>query len=247
MRKIIVVLLLAFATGPVLAKDVEMQQICRTAPGVPSPCQKQFESIAQDLVAAIDYKAVGPAEATGIVGFGLGVVLTYVPVDVEQDWKTATGTDFSGLGMAGLQVTKGLPLNLDLGAFYSTVPGTNVKVFGGEARYAILPGSTVSPALALRGSWVKVTGIDSFDLESKAVDLSLSKGFAVVTPYVGVGYVWGTADPDASTGLKKAEVNKTKAYLGVRFSLGLFELTPEVGQIGDNVAYNLRAGFSFSL
>ena len=229
-------LLLCLAALPAAAKDVEIT--C-------SNCQQAFESVAEDLVAAIDYKAMGPAEATGITGIGVGVVASYVPIDVDADWQQVTGQDFSGIGLVGLQVTKGLPLDLDVGAFYSTVPGTNVDLYGAEVRYAFLAGSTTTPALSLRGSYVTVSGIDSFDLDSKSLELALSKGFGPITPYVGVGYVWGSADPDPSTGLTEAKVEDTKATIGVRLSLGLFEITPQAGQIGDNVNYGLRLGFSF--
>ncbi|MBI3171401.1 MAG: hypothetical protein HYZ32_02280, partial [Hydrocarboniphaga effusa] len=144
-------------------------------------------------------------------------------------------------------VTKGLPLGIDVGAFYTTVPDTDVRIYGGELRYAFLEGSALSPAIALRGSYVTVEGIDSFDLKSRAVDISLSKGFAVITPYVGVGYVFGESDPKGIPSLQKVDVEETKAYIGARISLGLFEFTPELGQTGDNILYNLRAGFSFSL
>lgn len=234
-------LLLCLAALPAAAKDVEIT--C-------SNCQQAFESVAEDLVAAIDYKAMGPAEATGITGIGIGVVASYVPIDVDADWQQVTGQDFSGIGLVGLQVTKGLPLDLDVGAFYSTVPGTNVDLYGAEVRYAFLAGSTTTPALSLRGSYVTVSGIDSFDLDSKSLELALSKGFGPITPYVGVGYVWGSADPaetykQAPYNLKTADVEDTKATIGVRLSLGLFEITPQAGQIGDNVNYGLRLGFSF--
>ena len=233
---------LCLAALPAAAKDVEVDfTSCNTNPQ--QSCQQAFESISEDLVAAIDYKAVGPAEATGLTGFGVGVVGSYVPVDVDADWQQATGEDFSGIPLVGLQVTKGLPLGLDLGAFYSTAPGTNVDLYGAEVRYAFLEGSTTTPALALRGTYSVVTGIDSFDLDSKSVELALSKGFGPITPYVGVGYVWGSADPDV-TGLEEAKVEDPKATIGVRFSLMLFEITPQVGQVGDNVTYALRLGFS---
>jgi hypothetical protein len=248
MRKILLLTILAVAASPAWAKDFRVQDACKpSSPSQPSPCQSSFDSMAEDAVATIDYKAMGPAEATGVVGFGIGVVAAYIPIDIDQSWKDVTGTEFSGLGILGLQVTKGLPLNIDVGAIYSIIPDTNVQLFGGEIRYAILPGSTVSPALGVRASYVTVTGVDDLDLESKAVDVELSKGFAIITPYVGAGYVWGVAEADPQYGLEDAEVNKTKAYIGARISFGLFEITPEVGQIGDNTTYNMRGGFSFSL
>lgn len=235
-------LLLCGATG-LQAKDVEYNPaLCNSNPF--QTCQQAFDGVTQDLVATIDYPALGPAEATGLTGFGVGVVANYVPVGDEGDWAQLTGSEFDGIGMVGLQVTKGLPLDLDVGAFYSTVPGTNVDLYGAELRYAILPGSTTTPALAVRASYVAVTGIESFDLDSTSVDVSLSKGFGPVTPYVGVGYVMGEADPDASTGLRAAEVEEGKAFVGVRLAAGLFELTPQVGQVGEVTTFALRLGFS---
>ena len=240
MKKLIVPAMLAAVAAPVMAKDVDIGPGCS--------CQAQFESVTEDLVAAIDYRAVGPAEATGILGIGLGAVGSYTAVDSEADWTTVTGESFSGLPMVGLQATKGLPLGLDVGAFYSTVPDTNVDVLGGELRYAILEGSTVSPALALRGSYVTVSGVDDFDLETRGLDLSLSKGFALVTPYVGAGYVWGEAEvTDPTAGVSKAEVEEPKFYVGARLSLGFIQFTPEIGQVGDNTTYSLRMGFSVSI
>lgn len=244
MRKLLVSVLLMSAAVPAMAKDVDISTACSSSPGT---CQQALEAMAPDLIATIDYKALGPAEATGVIGLGVGLVLDYVPVESDAAWKQVTGSDFSGLGMAGIQVTKGLPLDIDIGAFYSTVPSTDIKLMGGEIRYAFLPGSTVAPAIATRLSYVTLTGVDSFKADSTAVDVSLSKGFAFITPYVGVGYVDGSLDPDASTNLQKVDVKKTKAYLGVRLSLGLFEITPEVGKLGDNMTYALRTGFSFSL
>lgn len=240
MRKLAAVLVMCAAI-PAFAED--------TVEITPATLQADFDSIAEDLVAAIDYKAVVPAEATGIAGFGFGLILNYTPVDDEGAWTRATAgqADISEIGLVGLGVTKGLPLGIDVGVFYSEVPSTNISLFGAEIRYAILKGGTASPALAVRAAYSKVSGIDSFDLESKSIDVSVSKGFAFVTPYAGVGQVFGEADPNNVGTLKKADVEETKLFAGVRLGLGLFEITPEVEKIGDNTMYNLRLGFSFSL
>lgn len=242
MRNQILAALLFCAALPATAKDVDIQPACNAA------CQDAFDVVAEDLVATIDYKAIGPAEATGIAGIGLGVFATYTAVGDE--WQTVTGSDFSGIGLAGIQATKGLPLDIDLGAYYTSAPGTNVKAYGGQVRWAILPGSTVSPAVALGVSYSKLTGVDDFDLDSQSVDLSVSKGFTVFTPFAGVGYVNGSADPSAqfeAAGLKKSDVKETKFYAGLRISLGFIEFTPQFTQLGDATSYSARFGFSFSL
>lgn len=240
MRKLWTVLLCCFTTTVWAEKNIEV---------TPATFQADFRSISEDLVATIDYKSVVPPEATGIVGFGVGVIVSYVPVDDEGAWRRATGQNIDNLGLIGIGATKGLPLGIDVGAFYTEIPSTDVSLYGAEVRYALLEGGITSPALALRGSYVKVNGIDSFDLDSKSVDISLSKGFALITPYVGVGRVYGVSDPQgtAATVLKKEKVEETKAFIGARISLGLIEFTPEVAKTGDNTVYNLRIGFSFSL
>ena len=238
MRNTLIALLFVCAAPAALAKDVDID---------PGAVQDAFDAVAEDLVSAIDYKAMGPAEATGIAGFGIGLVTTYVPVD-EDEWNNVTGSDFSAIGLAGLQATKGLPFGIDIGVFYATAPGSNVDAIGGELRYAFLEGSAALPAVALRVSHVVVSGIDDFDLDSTAFDLSVSKGFGPFTPYGGVGYTKGSADPDASFApLKEAKVDETKLFVGARFSLGLLEFTPQFTQIGDVSSYSLRLGMSFGL
>jgi hypothetical protein len=237
MRNTLIAVLMLTAAPSALAKDVDIE---------PGAVQAAFDAVAEDLVAAIDYKAVGPAEATGIVGFGIGVVATYVPVD-EDDWSNVTGSDFGEIGMVGLQASKGLPFGIDLGLFYASAPGSNVDVIGGEVRYAFLEGGTATPAVAVRLSHVVVSGIDDFDLDSTSLDLSVSKGFGPFTPYAGIGLVRGAADPDPTFGLDEAEVEETKLYVGARLSLGIIEFTPQFDQIGDATSYSLRMGFSFGL
>lgn len=238
MRKQLLAVLLLSVAPAAMADDVDID---------PGATQATFDTIAEDLVATIDYKAAGPAEATGVAGFGIGLVTTYVPVD-EDDWQQVTGSDdFKAIGLVGLQATKGLPFGIDIGAFYATAPGTNVDAIGGEIRYAFLKGSTVTPAVALRLAHVVVNGIDDFDLSSTSVDLQVSKGFALFTPYAGVGYVNGSADPDPAFGLDEAEVKDAKFYAGFRLSLGVFEITPQFTSVAGVNAYTARFGFSFGL
>ena len=120
-----------------------------------------------------------------------------------------------------------------------------------QARYAILAGSAVTPAVALGAAYSKLSGVDDFALDSKSIDLSVSKGFGPFTPFAGVGYVTGTADPSAqvttATGVDNSDVKETKIYAGARLSLGFLEVTPQFTKIGDATTYSARFGFSFSL
>jgi hypothetical protein len=242
MRRWSALLLLSFCAMPAQA-DTDFNIRCNTG------CQAAFEGVIEDVAAALNYKALGPAEATGITGIGIGAFVNYTPTRNDGDWRTLTGTDVDFVGMAGVVATKGLPFGIDVGAFYTAVPDTSVKAYGAELRYAILEGGMASPALALRGAFARTSGIDDFDYDAYSVDVSLSKGFTFLTPYIGAGYVWAEADPQgdaaAVAGLSKAKVDEQRFFVGMRVSMLLLEITPEYERTGSNSAYNLRLGFSF--
>ena len=211
-----------------------------------TPTQSDFRGASEDVIATIEYKDLGPAAWSGITGFEIAAIGSYLPTEHRQEWKNLTGQNVRELGLVGARVQKGLPLDLDVGAFYSGVPEYGVGVYGAELRYAILPGSIALPALAVRGTYDQVRGLDDFNLRAATVDASVSKGFAFLSPYVGGGFVWGVSEPKgqvaAVSGLQKETIHKPKFFAGVRISLGLLHLTPEFETIGSNKSYNLNFG-----
>lgn len=244
MRRLVLLAVVAALSTPAFADDFDLDGS--------DIRQADFRSAAEDVAALLSYKALNPAEATGITGFGIGAFASYVSVDDENAWARLTGDDQSGIGLAGVAVHKGLPLDLDLGAYYAVVPGTDARIVGGELRWALLPGSIALPAIALRGGYTQLSGIDDVDADAFSADVSISKGFALFTPYAGVGYVWSDFDPrdgilalDTLQPLQNEKVEEARLFAGLRLALGLFEITPEFERLGDRSAYNLRLGLSF--
>jgi hypothetical protein len=212
--------------------------------------QSDFRAVSKDIAAALSYKSLSPAAATGISGFGLGAVATYAPVNDKQAWRDLTGgRSVSALGMVGLSAAKGLPGKVDVGGFFAQVPSTDARMLGGEVRYAILPGGVATPALAVRVAHSRMSGVDDFGFRSTIADVSVSKGFTLLTPYAGVGRMFAKTSPSARTrertGLHSESVDAFRAFAGLRVSLGLLALTPEYERIGSNDAFNLRLGLSF--
>lgn len=246
MRRALLLGSLALLASPAYAATTEFGVDCNT---VADDCQAAFDGAVEDISSALNYKQLGPAEATGITGIGIGVIANYTETENKEAWQTLTGTDVDAIGMIGIVATKGLPLGIDVGAFYTAVPDTDAKVYGAELRYAILEGGVAEPALALRGAYTRTGGIDDFDYEAWNADVSLSKGFAFLTPYIGAGYIWATATPSGATaeltGLSEVKTDKERFFAGLRLSLAFLEVTPEYERSGDNNAYNLRVGLSF--
>lgn len=211
----------------------------------PGGTQSQFRSVAKDIAATLDYKALGPAESGGITGFSLGAFATYAPTTDKDAWAAVTGEDLDGIGMVGVAANKGLPFNIDIGAFYSQVPKTDAKLFGGEVRWAVLPGGVATPAVAIRGSYTTLSGEDTLEYDAYAFDVSVSKGFAFVTPYAGAGYSFGSVSTDPALGYEDEDVNQAKFFLGARVSLGFLQLTPEYTRTGKTDAFSLRTSIGF--
>lgn len=203
--------------------------------------QEDFSDVAEDITAALNYKALGPAEGDGLLGFSIGAFGSYVPVKNDEAWQNLTGEDIGEIGMVGINATKGLPFGLDVGAFYTEIPGAGANLFGAELRYSIWDGGVASPALAIRGTYTQLSGVEDVDYESVGIDLSISKGFVFLTPYGGVGMVFGSLEETADeVDFAKEDVDATRIFAGLRMSLGFMSLTPEYERIGDNDAFNLR-------
>lgn len=208
--------------------------------------QGQFRGLSEDLGAALSYKPLIPAEPLGITGFDIGLAVTGTQIENDAAFDIASNDDFSStLPAPSIRVHKGLPLGIDVGAMYSAMPGSNIKLWGGEVRYAIVKGNVALPAVAIRGAYTKLTGVDQLDFDTKSVDVSVSKGFTVFTPYAGVGKVWVTSTPDGSTGLAEESPSLTKLFVGTNINFGLLNLDFEVDRTGDANSYGAKVGWRF--
>jgi hypothetical protein len=205
--------------------------------------QKQFRQLSEDLGAALSYKPLIPAEPGGITGFDVGVEATVTGVANGTAMENAFGEKVSSLPVAKVHAHKGLPFGIDLGGFYGNVPGTNVTVSGAELRYAIVEGNAALPAVGVRGSWTRMGGVDQMDLSTKGLDLTVSKGLAIFTPYAGVGQVWVDSDADSATGLDKESFTESKVYLGLNVNMGLTNLAFEADRTGDDSTVGAKIGF----
>jgi hypothetical protein len=203
--------------------------------------QAEFGKLSKDITAAASYKGVSPAEPLGITGFDIGIEMSSTKMEHGDIWKKA-GADASSVYMPKVHIHKGLPFDIDIGASMSAVPGTDIKLLGGEIKYAIIAGNTALPAVAVRAAMTRLVGVDQLDLDTRSVELTVSKGFLNMTPYAGVGKVWGSATPHAGS-LTKESPDASKLFAGINFSLGFANLAAEVDNTGGNKTVSVKLGF----
>jgi hypothetical protein len=195
---------------------------------------------------------VTPAAPLGVIGFDVGIEATQTDMSKSTAaWSKATGSSssISKLYIPKLHVAKGLPFGIDVAAFVSKIPTTNISLAGAELRYAILDGGLAMPAVAVRGAFTKLGGVDQLSFSTKSVDLSISKGFLMFTPYAGVGQVWVNSQANVSSGALSLASTQTftqsKVFGGINVNLLATNLALEVDKTGGVKSASVKVGFRF--
>lgn len=188
------------------------------------------------------------AAPLGLVGFELYVEGAGDPgFGGEPFAATAVRGSLPGdlLAVGRVGVRKGLPGGVDVGVSYGRTLGGGPALVSGEVQWAFVHGGLLEPAVALRLTGDRSTGSGPYDLHQYGAELLLSKGFAVLTPYVGAGLVRseGTLERDAGSRLR-SEATRGVVFAGVAIRLALPELVLEVEK-GDQVEGAVRFGFRF--
>jgi len=211
------------------------------------PDQATYDALVDEFAAMSAYNPLSPAEPLGITGFEAGLAVSSYSIDTAiWDKAVADGSAPSHLPVPRLLVRKGLPFGIDIGASYAAVPGSNIKNLGGEVRWAFLEGSTVTPAVAVIGHASKLSGVPDFDLSTYGVDVGISKGFPVLTPYAAVGQIWYKGSQSV-TGLtfQDRDTSETRYYAGVQFGFLPFLSLTAQADFKPVQTYSLRFNVGF--
>lgn len=219
------------------------------ATGGVTAAQTSFRTISEDFGAAFSYKPITPAASLGLTGFDIGVELSGTDMSKSATvWQQLTGSAMSTttLPVARLHATLGLPFGVDVGAFVTNIPTTNINVTGANISYAILEGDWVEPALTLRAAMTNLSGISEYSLSTKSVDISFSKGLFGVTPYIGAGQIWVNSSTSNSSltaiGLQAENFTLPKVFFGLNVNLGLPNFAVEVDKTGDAQTISTKLG-----
>lgn len=237
---ILLTLTLALAGTEAMAWDINFTS---------DPGQRGFKDLSKELGAALAYRNLAPAAPLGLTGFDVAVQASFISIkDKSGYWQAASGNAPDYIALPTVRARKGLPLGIDLGAMYSYVIDSNVKLYGVELSKAILEGGITTPAIGIRGTWTKLDGVDDLDLQTAGIDASISKGFLIFTPYAGAGMVWIDNKPSGKLNtynLKDETIWQPRGFAGLKISpLPLIGITAEV-EYAVRPVYSLKAGVSF--
>lgn len=156
-----------------------------------------------------------PARTTGFGGFEFTLQASYSPISNDQEfWQLGTqGERDPNTGRAavvgkppaliqqyGLNVRKGFPLGFEALANVGFIPDSSIINGGADVRLSLLEGFREGvfgylPDVAAGAGIRTITGTDQLQLTTVALDVRISKPFAiasssVLSPWVGYQYVW---------------------------------------------------------
>ena len=209
----------------------------------------QFRLLSEDFGSALSYKPVTPATTLGITGFDVGVEVTSTDISKSGAVLKKASNDVvnvNRLYIPKLHVAKGLPFGFDVAASLAVVPTTDIKVMGAELRYAILDGGLLLPTIGIRGAATRMVGVKELSFDTKSVDISISKGFLMFSPYAGVGQVWVNSKASArGTGgvVLDESFSQSKVFAGANLNLGLMNFALEGDRTGGATSLSFKFGF----
>lgn len=220
----------------------------------PSASRADFEAFHSRFASSMYAYPRHGAAPLGLIGFDVWAELAGDEGFADEPFfDGAIDGDLTGdlllFGRVGAR--KGLPGGIDVGLSYGQALEGDLELATAEIGWAIVDGGLISPTLGLRLTGTRTMESGAYELDQYGAELILSKGFAVLTPYVGGGVVYseGRLDRGAAGGAEEAvafETDDTRfvAYAGLTLNLVLPKITVEV-EHGEAVTGAVRVAFGF--
>ncbi len=223
--------LLAVAIGVILLPLTEQSGSAADIGLPPGFTQTQFHDISEEAGLAVSYLSAAPAAPLGFPHFDVGVEGSFTAIHSNATYWQAVFLPNNPphyLPVPKLRVRVGLPFGIDVGGSYAYVPGISVKVAGGEIKWAAFKGGVTIPAVAIRGTYTTLIGVSDISLQTYGADLNISKGFAIFTPYIGVGQIWIKSKETTSViTLSSETISRTRGFVGLQIGIPLVSFVAE--------------------
>ncbi len=183
------------------------------------------------LADAIAFPQLAEAPPLGLTGFHIVTAAGGPQVHTRADWWNSAMKDrvVGGVLIAPRVVArKGLPLRLDAGGQIGKVFG--LTFWGAEAAWGLMEGGALLPAVGLAGSYCRLEEAP-VALETGEARVTVSKGFAILTPFASVGYRRERASAELDepfAGVFTVEENRVTGAAGLVVGLPPLRLVAEV-------------------
>lgn len=184
------------------------------------------------------------AKPLGILGFDIWAEVAGFP-DAAPEVERVAGESLTADALVVYRVgaRKGLPGGFDLGLSYGSALEPGIELVSAELSWAILEGGAATPAVGLRGTGTRTLNGGAYELQQYGLEVAISKGFAILTPYAGAGFAWNESTFERD-GLGNLTTDSTRGFVfaGLILNLWVPKITFEVEQ-ADELQGAVRLAF----
>ncbi len=208
-----------------------------------------WKQVALELGTTLSNKPTAPARTLGAAGFHVGLTTTFAHLPGRwadsanpDGWKLMDPDEEAMplLVVPTVQVRKGLPASLEVGANFGWLGGTESAVVGGYGRIGLIEGHRTLPDVSIQAGYAAFVGNDEFELG--ALDMSMNLGYSLpFGPIEGINTA--KFSPFVNLGLTRVHAAPRVDLAGSRLEGRLLELTGFEGEGFDETL----APFTFAL
>lgn len=218
----------------------------------PSLTQSQFHKFTREAAQVFTFKLMSPAVPLGAKKFQIGLDYAITSInDADPAWNNTFThpheEHYLGdqLAFPKLFARMGVSDRMDVGLYYTKNPEANYGFMGGEMKYALFMQPQKPLAMAVRTTYATLLGVEDMNFHLWGVDLSASKKFGMLTPYLGIGANLGRAiETTSKVDLHNETVLTPRGIMGAQLSLSFFSLTAEM-DVATVSTVSFRTGFRF--
>ena len=209
--------------------------------------KSDFELFSRRFASDAYFYPLHGAAPLGLAGFSVFVEASYDGRFGSQPFAATTirgGLTGDSLVVGRAGIRKGLPGKIDLGVAVSQAFDGDVKLGSAELSYALLGGGAATPAVGIRLTATRTLDARAYTLDQEGAEVLVSKGFVLLTPYLGAGIVHSRGRLRNNLRELSTSDNHGIAYAGLTLNLLLPKITVELEK-GEVVQGRLRVAFGF--
>lgn len=219
----------------------------------PELTKAQFGEFTDELGSVMRFRQLGETTTLGKGNFDIGVQYAQTPIDDRKAaWNnTMSHPDAdhvlgSPLEFPRLVVRYGVSDGVDLGVWGTVAPGANYGLVGFDTKVLLMRQGPDRPvSVAIRPSLSSLVGPAELWAGNASIDLSASREFGPVSPYLGVATSASVAiERSNDVDLDPAFADDGVVYAGVSWRWRALRLSAEAEQ-GVLSSYGIRIGTAF--
>lgn len=141
--------------------------------------------------------------------------------------------DGNALLIPGLMLRAGVTERVDVGAYWTTAPGANYGILGGQVQYNFRNDPEGLLAVSGRLSGVKLYGPEDLSVSIYGVDAVLSRDISRFSPYAGIGAYWSRGrETTSKVDLDDESVVGLQGMVGIAMRIRFLRLGTEFNIAG---------------